>query len=56
MDEISLKELLANWKYAWAKRQQGKEKELGRYTKLPYSLEKLETAIKKELSKGNNHL
>lgn len=53
MDEISLKELLANWKYAWAKRQQGKEKELGRYTKLSYSLEELETAIKKELPKGN---
>ena len=52
MSEISLKELVANWKCTWAKTMQGKEKELGGYTKLPYSLEELEAAIKKELPAG----
>lgn len=52
MSEISLKELVANWKYAWAKAMQGKEKGLGQYTKLPYSLEELESTIKKELPTG----
>ena len=53
MEQISItrKDVLANWKCTWAKTQ-GKEKELGQYTKLPYSLEELETAIKKELPKG----
>ena len=51
MNDVSLKEIVANWKYAWAKAQ-GKEKELGRYTKLSYSMEELEGMIKKELPKG----
>lgn len=59
MNEHSVKELLekkkllANWKKRlWEKTKQGKEKELGQYEKLPYSLEELEDAIKAELPKG----
>lgn len=51
MNDVSLKEIVANWKYVWAKAQ-GKEKELGQYTKLSYSMEELEGMIKKELPKG----
>ena len=53
MEEISLKELLANWKVAWAKTKKGREKALEQYEKLPYSLEELEDAIKAELPKGS---
>lgn len=51
MNEPSLKELLANWKCAWAYIQ-GEERALNKYTKLPYSRQELEEAIKKELPKG----
>ena len=51
MDEITVKELLANWKCAWVKAQ-GKERKLDGYTELPDSLEELETVIQNELQKG----
>ena len=51
MEKVSLKELLINWKYVWAK-QKGKEKEERDYTKLSDSLSELETAIQKQLPQG----
>ena len=48
----TLRTIIANWKYAWAKQMQGQEKSLGKYEKLPQSLQELETLIKQELKKG----